>query len=53
MDNEVRKTISFKVSEEDYWRYKNAGLDMRYANLSQFVRAAIEEKIKRFEKSVS
>ena len=42
---EKTKTISLRVSEEDYNRYRDAMLDQRCTNLSQFVRDAIEEKI--------
>ena len=45
-----RKDGYFRVKVEasvlDAW--KNAAIDMRYMNFSQFVRDAIEEKIRRF-----
>ena len=45
-----RKDGYFRVKVEasvlDEW--KNAAIDMRYMNFSQFVRDAIEEKIRRF-----
>lgn len=42
---EKTKVISLRVSEEDYQRYRDAMIDQRCTNMSQFVRDAIEEKI--------
>lgn len=39
--------IRARVSEYELEKYRNAALDQRYMNFSQFVRDAIEEKIKR------
>lgn len=39
--------VKVEASVLDDW--KNAAIDMRYMNFSQFVRDAIEEKIKRYE----
>lgn len=48
-----RKDGYFRVKVEasvlDAW--KNAAIDMRYMNFSQFVRDAIEEKIRRFNQT--
>lgn len=38
--------VKVEASVLDDW--KNAAIDMRYMNFSQFVRDAIEEKIRRF-----
>lgn len=43
------KFIKVRVTEEEMQNYKDAALDQRYANFSQFVRDALDEKIKRFE----
>lgn len=48
---EKTKTISLRVSEEDYNRYRDAMIDQRCTNLSQFVRDAIEEKIEFWEEN--
>ena len=49
-----RKDGYFRVKVEasvlDEW--KNAAIDMRYMNFSQFVRDAIEEKIRRYKNDV-
>ena len=49
-----RKDGYFRVKVEasvlDKWR--NAAIDMRYMNFSQFVRDAIEEKIIRYKNDV-
>lgn len=37
-----------KVEASVLNEWKNAAIDMRYMNFSQFVRDAIEEKIRRF-----
>lgn len=42
------KFIKVRTTENEYARYKEAALDQRYMNFSQFVRDAIEEKIKNF-----
>ena len=45
--SEVIYDASFRirVTKSDLQRWKEAALDQRYANFSQFVRDAIEEKI--------
>ena len=42
---EKTRIVSLRISEEDYERYRNAMIDQRCTNLSQFIRDAIEEKI--------
>ena len=39
------KTYQLRVSEEELQAWKDAALDQRYMNLSDFIRDAIEEKI--------
>ena len=43
-DGYFRVKVEASVLED----WKNAAIDMRYMNFSQFVRDAIEEKIRRF-----
>lgn len=43
-----KKIFQMREEEETLTRWKNAAIDMRYMNFSQFVRDAIEEKIRRF-----
>ena len=40
--------LRIRVTREQLDDWKNAAIDMRYMNFSQFVRDAIEEKIRRF-----
>ena len=42
--------IRFTREQLDDW--KNAAIDMRYMNFSQFVRDAIEEKIIRYKNDI-
>lgn len=51
MVTEKTRTISLRVSEQDYNRYRDAMLDQRCTNLSQFVRDAIEEKIEMWQEN--
>lgn len=43
-----KKIFQMREEEETLTRWKNAAIDMRYMNFTQFVRDAIEEKIRRF-----
>lgn len=43
-DGYFRVKVEASILED----WKNAAIDMRYMNFSQFVRDAIEEKIRRF-----
>ena len=44
----TEKFIKVRTTENEHACYKEAALDQRYMNFSQFVRDAIEEKIKNF-----
>ena len=46
-DGYFRVKVEASVLED----WKNAAIDMRYMNFSQFVRDAIEEKINRFKQT--
>lgn len=39
------KTYQLRVSKDELQAWKEAALDQRYMNLSEFIRDAIEEKI--------
>lgn len=43
-----KKIFQMREEEDTLTRWKNAAIDMRYMNFTQFVRDAIEEKIRRF-----
>ena len=45
---EKKAWLRIRVTREQLDDWKNAAIDMRYMNFSQFVRDAIEEKIRRF-----
>jgi len=45
---EKKAWLRIRVTREQLDNWKNAAIDMRYMNFSQFVRDAIEEKIRRF-----
>lgn len=45
---EKKKIFQMREDKAVLDRWKNAAMDMRYMNFSQFVRDAIEEKIRRF-----
>lgn len=45
MEEQKKKIINFRVTEDELKDWKEAALDQRYANFSQFIRDAIEEKI--------
>ena len=44
-----KKIFQMREDENTLTRWKNAAIDMRYMNFTQFVRDAIEEKIQRYE----
>lgn len=44
-----KKIFQMRENENTLTRWKNAAIDMRYMNFTQFVRDAIEEKIQRYE----
>ena len=44
-----KKVFQMREDERILKRWKDAAIDMRYMNFSQFVRDAIEEKIRRFD----
>lgn len=46
-----KKLYNLRVSEEELQFWKNAALDQRYMNLSDFIRDAINEKIEIWEES--
>ena len=45
---EKKAWLRIRVTREQLDDWKNAAIDMRCMNFSQFVRDAIEEKIRRF-----
>lgn len=45
MAEKKRKTYQLRVAEDELRSWKEAALDQRYMNLSEFIRDAIEEKI--------
>lgn len=46
------KFFQMRTDKETYERWKSAAIDQRYMNFTQFVRDAIEEKIRRFEEKL-
>lgn len=45
MEEQKKKIINFRVTADELKDWKEAAIDQRYANFSQFIRDAIEEKI--------
>lgn len=45
------KSFTLRVSEDDWKRIKDAAIDQRYMNLSEFIRDAINEKIEIWEEN--
>lgn len=45
------KTYQFRVSAEELKTWKEAAIDQRYMNLSDFIRDAIREKIEFWQES--
>lgn len=43
------KLFNLRVSKEELQTWKEAALDQRYMNLSEFIRDAIEEKIESWQ----
>lgn len=50
---EKKAWLRIRVTREQLDDWKNAAIDMRYMNFSQFVRDAIEEKIRLYEQTIS
>ena len=46
--SEKNAWLRIRTTKDTLEGWKNAAIDMRYMNFSQFVRDAIEEKIRRF-----
>lgn len=46
-----KKLYNLRVSEEELRLWKEAALDQRYMNLSEFIRDAITEKIEFWEEN--
>lgn len=51
MIDKKTKLYNLRVSEEELQFWKEAALDQRYMNLSDFIRDAINEKIEIWEES--
>lgn len=51
MAEKKRKTYQLRVAEDELKAWKEAALDQRYMNLSEFIRDAIEEKIEFWEEN--
>lgn len=49
---EKKAWLRIRVTREQLDDWKNAAIDMRYMNFSQFVRDAIEEKIIRYKNDI-
>lgn len=51
MSDKKSKTYQLRVSVEELQRWKDAAIDQRYMNLSDFIRDAINEKIEIWEEN--